>query len=211
MLDRPLLHDHPDAGDCRQPRPQEARAAVAGHVPGDDAAVLGAARRRHRHRRRADVLPGAQPRPDRRAPADGARARCSDDSTHAQRKVASRSGIRRSSAARSSTRSRKLHPRTMAKNPVMFVVEVGSVLTTVRFALGRRGGPAGPRLRAADHVLALAHRALRQLRRGDGRGARQGAGRHAAQGADRDRRESSCCPAARPRRCRRPRCARTTW
>ena len=25
----------------------------------------------------------------------------------------------------------KLHPRTMAKNPVMFIVEVGSVLTTV--------------------------------------------------------------------------------
>ncbi len=30
---------------------------------------------------------------------------------------------------------RKLHPRTMAKNPVMFVVEVGSVLTTLRFAI----------------------------------------------------------------------------
>jgi K+-transporting ATPase ATPase B chain len=28
---------------------------------------------------------------------------------------------------------RKLHPRTMAKNPVMFVVEVGSLLTTVAF------------------------------------------------------------------------------
>jgi potassium-transporting ATPase ATP-binding subunit len=27
---------------------------------------------------------------------------------------------------------RKLHPRTMARNPVMFVVEIGSVLTTVR-------------------------------------------------------------------------------
>jgi potassium-transporting ATPase ATP-binding subunit len=27
---------------------------------------------------------------------------------------------------------RKLHPRTMARNPVMFVVEVGSVLTTWR-------------------------------------------------------------------------------
>ena len=27
---------------------------------------------------------------------------------------------------------RKLHPRTMAKNPVMFVVEIGSVLTTLR-------------------------------------------------------------------------------
>ena len=28
---------------------------------------------------------------------------------------------------------RKLHPRSMAKNPVMFIVEVGSVLTTVLF------------------------------------------------------------------------------
>src|SRR4029453_6722678 len=28
----------------------------------------------------------------------------------------------------------KLHPRTMAKNPVMFVVEVGSVLTTLALA-----------------------------------------------------------------------------
>ena len=37
----------------------------------------------------------------------------------------------------------KLHPRTMAKNPVMFVVEVGSVLTTlalVRDAIAGRGG-----------------------------------------------------------------------
>jgi K+-transporting ATPase ATPase B chain len=36
----------------------------------------------------------------------------------------------------------KLHPRTMAKNPVMFVVEVGSVLTTWRLvqdAIGSRG------------------------------------------------------------------------
>src|SRR5262249_22095029 len=36
----------------------------------------------------------------------------------------------------------KLHPRTMAKNPVMFVVEVGSLLTTlalVRDAIARRG------------------------------------------------------------------------
>jgi potassium-transporting ATPase ATP-binding subunit len=30
---------------------------------------------------------------------------------------------------------RKLHPRTMSKNPVMFVVEVGAVLTTILFAL----------------------------------------------------------------------------
>ena len=36
--------------------------AVARHVPGHHAAVLGAAGRRDRHRRRADVLPRAQPR-----------------------------------------------------------------------------------------------------------------------------------------------------
>src|SRR6267378_4411273 len=29
---------------------------------------------------------------------------------------------------------RKLHPRTMVKNPVMFVVEVGAVLTTIQLA-----------------------------------------------------------------------------
>jgi K+-transporting ATPase ATPase B chain len=36
---------------------------------------------------------------------------------------------------------RKLHPRTMMRNPVMFVVEVGSVLTSVQFAIdAARGG-----------------------------------------------------------------------
>ena len=44
--------------------------AVARHVSGDDAAVLRVARRRHRDRRRPDVLPGGEPRPDRRRPAD---------------------------------------------------------------------------------------------------------------------------------------------
>jgi K+-transporting ATPase ATPase B chain len=38
---------------------------------------------------------------------------------------------------------RKLHPWTMAKNPVMFVVEAGSVLTTVRFALDAAAGRPG--------------------------------------------------------------------
>ena len=38
---------------------------------------------------------------------------------------------------------RKLHPRTMAKNPVMFVVEVGSVLTSVRFVLDAFAGRSG--------------------------------------------------------------------
>ena len=37
---------------------------------------------------------------------------------------------------------RKLHPRTMARNPVMFVVEIGSVLTTIRLVRDiATGGP----------------------------------------------------------------------
>src|SRR6478752_5945502 len=38
---------------------------------------------------------------------------------------------------------RKLHPRTMAKNPVMFVVEVGGVLTTLRLLLDAVAGRPG--------------------------------------------------------------------
>ena len=46
---------------------------------------------------------------------------------------ARRCSIRRSSSARSATRSRKLDPRRMIKNPVMFVVEIGSIFTTLLF------------------------------------------------------------------------------
>src|SRR5262245_20928367 len=38
---------------------------------------------------------------------------------------------------------RKLHPRTMARNPVMFVVEIGSVLTTLRLAYDMATGGSG--------------------------------------------------------------------
>jgi potassium-transporting ATPase ATP-binding subunit len=37
----------------------------------------------------------------------------------------------------------KLHPRTMARNPVMFVVEIGSVLTTIRLILDMTRGRSG--------------------------------------------------------------------
>ena len=39
---------------------------------------------------------------------------------------------------------RKLHPRVMAKNPVMFVVEVGSLLTTIVFVRELAGGRGHP-------------------------------------------------------------------
>ncbi len=76
---------------------------------------------------------------------------------------------------------RQARPAHMVHSPVMFVVEVGAVITTV---LGDRGPR---RLRLVDHGLALAHRPLRQPGRSRRRGARQGAGRHPAQGAGRAR------------------------
>ena len=38
---------------------------------------------------------------------------------------------------------KKLHPRTMARNPVMFVVEIGSVLTTLRLIQDALAGRSG--------------------------------------------------------------------
>ena len=58
---------------ARLPRRAEDRARDRGHVPGHDAALRGAARRRHPDRRRAHLLPGALARPDRRAPAHAER------------------------------------------------------------------------------------------------------------------------------------------
>ena len=91
---------------------------------------------------------------------------------------------RRSTACASSPRS------TSRRNPVMFVVEVGSVAHHARLAA--RPVRAAAR-RAADLVhgarrrLALVHGALRELRRGGRRGPRQGAGGHAAPDAQGDR------------------------
>ena len=77
---------------------------------------------------------------------------------------------------------RKLDPRTLWRNPVMFIVEIGAVFTTV-LAI------ADPtRVRLADHGLAVADRGVRQPGRGGRRGPRQGAGRDAAPGQDGHRR-----------------------
>ena len=71
---------------------------------------------------------------------------------------------------------RKLDPRLMVKNPVMFVVEVVHVLTTVLLVRDLATGRRQHRLLGPDRRLAVAHAAVRQLRRGGGRGPRQGAG-----------------------------------
>ena len=98
-----------------------------------------------------------------------------------------RCSIRRSSSARSVDAFGKLDPRRMIKNPVMFVVEIGSAFTTLLFvhALVTGAGDAPAGFIARDRGVAVVHRAVRELRRGDGRGPRQGAGRQLAQGAAR--------------------------
>ena len=72
----------------------------------------------------------------------------------------------------------KLNPRKMMGNPVMFVVEIGSVITTA--LLFKHGGAL--QVQSADHALAVVHRPVCEFRRSDGRRARQGAGGHPAQG-----------------------------
>ena len=69
----------------------------------------------------------------------------------------------------------KLDPRAMMKNPVMFVVEVVAALTTVIFIRDWIERQRASRLHLPDHRLAVVHGAVRQFRRGRGRGPRQGA------------------------------------
>ena len=70
----------------------------------------------------------------------------------------------------------KLDPRHVFRSPVIFVVWVGSLLTTVLAVVD----PVGLRRRCRG--LALGDRALRQPGRGRRRGPRQGPGRHPARG-----------------------------
>ncbi len=101
---------------------------------------------------------------------------------------------------------RKLDPRLMVRNPVMFVVEIGSVLTTVLFFTELSSSSHNENVFAGTRRgVALVHRAVRQLRRGGGRGAGQGPGRHAARGPPGHRRARALPPTARWKTSRAPR------
>ena len=61
---------------------------------------------------------------------------------------------------------RKLNPRTMVKNPVMFVVEVGAVLTTIQLLWDICFSPYGEAGRVtAPFAIALCMLAARELPR----------------------------------------------
>src|SRR5205814_572593 len=86
-------------------------------------AVRRRARQRHPHHRCVDVLSGAEPRSDRRAPPD-------DERTGVLMARAHRSSLWNPQIVGAATWNavRKLHPRTMARNPVMFVVKAGEFI-----------------------------------------------------------------------------------
>ncbi len=91
-----------------------------------------------------------------------------------------------------------LRPDIQWKNPVMFVVEVGTVLTlmyTVAKMAGIAASAAEPQLPVGAGFLAHRHAVVRQLRLGHRRGPRQGPGRRPAEDPPRHAR-----PAAAGRR-----------
>ena len=84
----------------------------------------------------------------------------------------------------------KLNPMTLARNPVMFVVEVGAALTTVILVRDLVTGTGEIIGFGVQIALWLWFTVLvRKLRRGDGGGARQSASRHASQDEDRGHRK----------------------
>src|SRR5262249_42747193 len=120
---------------------QEAGAGILGHLPDRQRPVRRPAGRRHPHRRRPGVLPGAGPRAGRRAhPHAGRHIVLSAAMDTMTKPVVSATDIRKVRptgldraiiAVAIGNAFRKLDPRSLAKNPVMFVVEVVSILTTV--------------------------------------------------------------------------------
>ena len=107
----------------------------------------------------------------------------------------------------------KLDPRIQFRNPVMFVVEIGAVITTFAWLKQVFGGePLGGGDEPAwftgtRGALAVADRGVRQPGRGARRGPRQGPGRRPARDAHRNRRPS----ARRRREVRLPARSAATW
>ena len=220
---RPLRDDRPDPGPRRLDGGQAPRRAVARHVPDDRRPVDRPADRRRDHRRRADLLPGAVARARSSSSSSRTPERPSDEPDRSLMSVDLGRGTRRfqrfvDARRREASRRepprprgvldpdllrsalphafRKLDPRLLIKNPVMFVVEITAVLVTLialgerRPASSRSTGPAGLGFQVQIADLAVVHRPVRDLRRGRRRGARPGPGGDAPQDALGDDRPS---------------------
>ena len=132
---RPVLADGVRPGPGRVAGPAEAHAGVGGHVADAPAAVRRHADRRHVDRGRADLLPGT----GTRSPCGGSAlmtAMLKTPTGQPYRPVSThrvQAGLLDPRMLWTSLPDalRKLNPATLYKNPVMFIVEVGAVFTTV--------------------------------------------------------------------------------
>ena len=100
----------------------------------------------------------------------------------------------------------KLDPRTLVRNPVIFIVELGSVVVSAIFVIDAVRGDAGQEplwFTGAIAIWLWLTVLLRQLRRGHGGGPRQGAGEGAARHAHDDRRSPAAAGRRVSKRCRR--------
>jgi len=125
----------------------------------DHAAVHRAADRRDHHRWGTHILSGTGLGPI----LEHLLMKCGQDllkESPWRRRRKERFGSGTSCDARSGMRWSRLNPRTMMGNPVMFVVEIGSVITTL---LLLRAPKAQFSLQSPDHVVAVVHGAVRKF------------------------------------------------
>ncbi len=142
---RSFLDEDPDPGDRRLAGCKESHAGRRRNPRDPHTAFRRIAHRHGSARRRAYVLAGVGARPDRRAPSDarGGAVRRKAMPSRVQALNLFEPAIVRRAILDS---FRKLDPRHMVRNPVMFVTEVVSVLTTVLFVqalFGHGEAPAG--------------------------------------------------------------------
>src|SRR5262249_4068364 len=141
---RALLAGHPRAGDRRGLGPEEDRPAQRRHPADAYPPVRGLAGGGRDPGRGAHLRAGSRPGADRRAPQHdrGQGRSVSMASATTERSLFDWPIIREATV----DSFRKLAPQTQVRNPVMFVVYVGSILTTLLWlqALGGKGeAPAG--------------------------------------------------------------------
>ena len=170
----------------------------AGTFPTDTPAVRRTAGRRDRDRRRPHLLARLRARPHRRAPRALRRTMTStlagSAPTSARLRLFEPAIVKRALRRR----LRKLDPRHMVRNPVMFVVEVGSVLTTIFFFQDLASTAATPTCSRGSSVCsALVHGRLRATSpRPSPRGAGKAQAETLRKTSARRRWRASACPTA---------------
>ena len=149
--------------------------ATAGTFPTHTPLFVVARRRRRRDRRRPRLPARPRARPHRRA---------AEDLIEEHHQMARDTKLVEPAIVRRAVVDSfvKLNPRTLMRNPVMFVVGVGSVLTTILFFKDLGSSSTNQNVFTVPRrAVPVVHGAVRELRRGDRRGPGQGPGRHAAQ------------------------------